>query len=97
MNLAEQHGKEGVITNAYREYVEEAQLENVKYVSCELWTQVCWRLGRYCQYDFHAETKGMKYAIYFVLFVRGVSQQADTKTFPSLSLNLNGHSSPKGE
>ncbi|KAF8478731.1 SacI homology domain-containing protein [Russula ochroleuca] len=45
VNLAEQHGKEGVVTNAYREYAEEAQLSNVKY----------------CQYDFHAETKGMKY------------------------------------
>lgn len=36
MNLAEQHGKEGVVTNAYREYAEEAQLSDVKYVSCEL-------------------------------------------------------------
>ncbi|KAI0277671.1 SacI homology domain-containing protein [Russula aff. rugulosa BPL654] len=45
VNLAEQHGKEGVLTNAYREYVEEAKLSDVKY----------------CQYDFHAETKGMKY------------------------------------
>ncbi|KAF8275070.1 SacI homology domain-containing protein [Lactarius quietus] len=45
VNLAERHGKEGVLTNAYREYVEEAQLPDVKY----------------CEYDFHAETKGMKY------------------------------------
>lgn len=45
VNLAEKHGKEGVITNAYRECVEEAQLTDVKY----------------CEYDFHAETKGMKY------------------------------------
>ncbi|KAI0005981.1 SacI homology domain-containing protein [Russula compacta] len=45
VNLAEQHGKEGVITNAYREYVEQTELSDVKY----------------CQYDFHAETKGMKY------------------------------------
>ncbi|KAI0256643.1 SacI homology domain-containing protein [Lactifluus subvellereus] len=45
VNLAEQHGREGVITNAYREYVEEVKLSDVKY----------------CQYDFHAETKGMKY------------------------------------
>ena len=35
MNLAEQHGREGVITTAYREYAEEAQLSDVKYVSCE--------------------------------------------------------------
>jgi hypothetical protein len=35
VNLAEQHGKEGVITSAYREYAEEAQLSDVKYVPCE--------------------------------------------------------------
>lgn len=35
MNLAEQHGKEEVITSAYREYAEEAQLSDVKYVSFE--------------------------------------------------------------
>ncbi|KAH9043290.1 SacI homology domain-containing protein [Lactarius pseudohatsudake] len=46
VNLAERHGREGMITNAYGEYVEEAQLSDVK---------------RYCAYDFHAETKGMKY------------------------------------
>ncbi|KAH9180498.1 SacI homology domain-containing protein [Lactarius sanguifluus] len=45
VNLAERHGREGIITNAYGEYVEEAQLPDVKY----------------CAYDFHAETKGMKY------------------------------------
>ncbi|KAH9001323.1 SacI homology domain-containing protein [Lactarius akahatsu] len=45
VNLAERHGREGMITNAYGEYVEEAQLSDVKY----------------CAYDFHAETKGMKY------------------------------------
>lgn len=45
VNLAEKHGKEGVVTNAYREYVEEAHLPDVTY----------------CEYDFHAETKGMKY------------------------------------
>jgi hypothetical protein len=36
VNLAEKHGKEGVVTNAYREYVEEAQLPDVMYVSCKL-------------------------------------------------------------
>ncbi|KAI0273575.1 SacI homology domain-containing protein [Gloeopeniophorella convolvens] len=45
VNLAEQQGKEGAVTNAYREYIEEVKLPDVKY----------------CQYDFHAETKGMKY------------------------------------
>ncbi|EJD44199.1 hypothetical protein AURDEDRAFT_145215 [Auricularia subglabra TFB-10046 SS5] len=45
INLAEQHGKEGAITTAYREYVSEMASED----------------ARYFRYDFHAETKGMKY------------------------------------
>ncbi|OSD08576.1 hypothetical protein PYCCODRAFT_1429632 [Trametes coccinea BRFM310] len=45
VNLAEQHGKEGQVTNAYGQYVNELHPEDVKYVA----------------YDFHAETKGMKY------------------------------------
>ncbi|KAI9057938.1 hypothetical protein FKP32DRAFT_1582863 [Trametes sanguinea] len=45
VNLAEQHGKEGQVTTAYGQYVNELHPEDVKYVA----------------YDFHAETKGMKY------------------------------------
>ncbi|KAF7778523.1 hypothetical protein Agabi119p4_2868 [Agaricus bisporus var. burnettii] len=45
VNLAEQHGKEGAITQAYRDHVKEAGLDDVQYH----------------EYDFHAETKGMKY------------------------------------
>ncbi|VDB82776.1 unnamed protein product [Peniophora sp. CBMAI 1063] len=45
VNLAEQHGKEGQVTCAYRDYVAEADVPDVKY----------------CEYDFHVETKGMKY------------------------------------
>ncbi|KAI8989706.1 SacI homology domain-containing protein [Trametes punicea] len=45
VNLAEQHGKEGQVTNAYGEYVKELNPKDVRYVA----------------YDFHAETKGMKY------------------------------------
>ncbi|KAI5121013.1 hypothetical protein M0805_005959 [Coniferiporia weirii] len=45
VNLAEQHGKEAAITKAYGEYVEELGSKDVKYI----------------KYDFHAETKGMKY------------------------------------
>ncbi|KZV71845.1 hypothetical protein PENSPDRAFT_650268, partial [Peniophora sp. CONT] len=45
VNLAEQHGKEGQVTCAYRDYVAEADIPDVKY----------------CEYDFHVETKGMKY------------------------------------
>ncbi|KAI0723971.1 SacI homology domain-containing protein [Cerioporus squamosus] len=45
VNLAEQHGKEGQVTNKYAEYVKELDLPDIKYHA----------------YDFHAETKGMKY------------------------------------
>lgn len=45
VNLAEQQGKEGAISGAYREYVNELSLQDVQYQ----------------EYDFHKETKGMKY------------------------------------
>ncbi|GJE90764.1 SacI homology domain-containing protein [Phanerochaete sordida] len=45
VNLAEQHGKESVVTNAYRDFVHELALKDVQYTD----------------YDFHTETKGMKY------------------------------------
>ncbi|KAI0780655.1 SacI homology domain-containing protein [Trametes elegans] len=45
VNLAEQHGKEGQVTTAYGQYVNELDPKDVKYHA----------------YDFHAETKGMKY------------------------------------
>ncbi|KAG6852944.1 hypothetical protein C0991_007954 [Blastosporella zonata] len=45
LNLAEQHGKEGAITQGYREYMQELDSKD----------------ARYCEYDFHTETKGMKY------------------------------------
>ncbi|KZV92152.1 hypothetical protein EXIGLDRAFT_836634 [Exidia glandulosa HHB12029] len=45
VNLAEQHGKEGAVTKAYGDYVGEMGSDDVRYV----------------EYDFHAETKGMKY------------------------------------
>ncbi|KAF5389930.1 hypothetical protein D9757_003649 [Collybiopsis confluens] len=45
VNLAEQHGKEGGLTSAYREYLTELGLPDAKYN----------------EYDFHRETKGMKY------------------------------------
>ncbi|KAI1794623.1 SacI homology domain-containing protein [Ganoderma leucocontextum] len=45
INLAEQHGKEAQVTNAYGDYVKELDTEDTKYYA----------------YDFHAETKGMKY------------------------------------
>ncbi|KAL1944714.1 hypothetical protein VTO73DRAFT_3144 [Trametes versicolor] len=45
VNLAEQHGKEGQVTNAYGDYVKELAPKDVKYHA----------------YDFHAATKGMKY------------------------------------
>ncbi|KAJ3784104.1 SacI homology domain-containing protein [Lentinula aff. detonsa] len=45
VNLAEQNGKEGGVTTAYREFLTELNLPDVKYN----------------EYDFHKETKGMKY------------------------------------
>ncbi|TCD64143.1 hypothetical protein EIP91_004492 [Steccherinum ochraceum] len=45
VNLAEQHGKEGAVTGAYGQYVQEIGSRDVQY----------------CEYDFHKETKGMKY------------------------------------
>ncbi|KDQ60929.1 hypothetical protein JAAARDRAFT_124474 [Jaapia argillacea MUCL 33604] len=45
VNLAEQQGKEGVITAAYRDYMAELKAKDAQYV----------------EYDFHAETRGMKY------------------------------------
>ncbi|RPD66400.1 hypothetical protein L226DRAFT_530498 [Lentinus tigrinus ALCF2SS1-7] len=45
VNLAEQSGKEGQVTNKYGEYVKELGSPDIKYQA----------------YDFHAETKGMKY------------------------------------
>ncbi|KAJ3500497.1 hypothetical protein NLJ89_g9770 [Agrocybe chaxingu] len=45
VNLAEQQGKEGIITQAYREYMHELNMKD----------------AQYCEYDFHTETKGMKY------------------------------------
>ncbi|GLB34696.1 putative inositol phosphatase [Lyophyllum shimeji] len=45
LNLAEQHGKEGAITEGYREYMRELDSTD----------------ARYCGYDFHTETRGMKY------------------------------------
>ncbi|KIK59630.1 hypothetical protein GYMLUDRAFT_44597 [Collybiopsis luxurians FD-317 M1] len=45
VNLAEQHGKEAGVTSGYREYLTELNLPDAKYT----------------EYDFHKETKGMKY------------------------------------
>ncbi|KAF8621508.1 hypothetical protein AX15_007740 [Amanita polypyramis BW_CC] len=45
VNLAEQHGKEGAITQEYRRYVRELNSKDI----------------RYHEYDFHVETRGMKY------------------------------------
>ncbi|PFH51748.1 hypothetical protein AMATHDRAFT_74778 [Amanita thiersii Skay4041] len=45
VNLAEQHGREGVITKEYRDFVRDVASKDVTYH----------------EYDFHEETKGMKY------------------------------------
>ncbi|ESK89839.1 hypothetical protein Moror_824 [Moniliophthora roreri MCA 2997] len=45
VNLAEHHGKEGAITQAYREFMKELNNSD----------------AQYHEYDFHTETRGMKY------------------------------------
>ncbi|KAJ8078947.1 hypothetical protein PM082_013231 [Marasmius tenuissimus] len=45
VNLAEHHGREGAITQAYREYMNELNDKD----------------AMYNEYDFHTETRGMKY------------------------------------
>ncbi|KAG9318553.1 hypothetical protein JVU11DRAFT_645 [Chiua virens] len=45
VNLAEQTGKESTLTNAYKSYAKRMENKNI----------------RYCEYDFHRETRGMKY------------------------------------
>ncbi|KAG7448009.1 uncharacterized protein BT62DRAFT_890388 [Guyanagaster necrorhizus] len=45
VNLAEQHGKEAAVTQGYRDFMAELALPDVQYH----------------EYDFHIETKGMKY------------------------------------
>ncbi|CAK5264927.1 unnamed protein product [Mycena citricolor] len=54
VNLAEQHGKEGQVTGAYRDYMAELAEKDAVYH----------------EYDFHQETKGMKY--------ENISQLIDT-------------------
>ncbi|OCH94928.1 hypothetical protein OBBRIDRAFT_768387 [Obba rivulosa] len=45
VNLAEQNGKESAVSNAYGDYVRELGLKDIQY----------------CAYDFHRETRGMRY------------------------------------
>jgi hypothetical protein len=65
VNLAEQHGKEAQVTCAYRDFAVELD-----------WADVA-----YHEYDFHKETKGMKYILPFP-FVKQVLRQRhpDTRT-----------------
>jgi hypothetical protein len=61
VNLAEQSGKEGPITQAFREYVQELERKDVLYVFVVYVIYHPERGCRYHEYDFHKETKGMKY------------------------------------
>ncbi|KAH0830632.1 hypothetical protein J3R83DRAFT_2087 [Lanmaoa asiatica] len=45
VNLTEQTGKESTLTNAYKSYAKQMENKDI----------------RYCEYDFHHETRGMKY------------------------------------
>lgn len=60
VNLAEQHGKESQVTNAYRDFVSELDDENIRYVIHTLIELRTLTWPRYLAYDFHTETKGMK-------------------------------------
>ncbi|KAE9409523.1 hypothetical protein BT96DRAFT_872168 [Gymnopus androsaceus JB14] len=64
VNLAEQTGKEGGVTNAYREYLTELNLPDAKYN----------------EYDFHKETKGMKYENISHL-IEGMEKVFDSQAF----------------
>lgn len=69
MNLAEQHGKEGVMTQGYREYMQELNHRDAQYAASFFDPAASSYLTRYHEYDFHSETKGMKYAFSFVLLL----------------------------
>ena len=61
VNLAEQAGREGVITQAYREYMQELNMSDASCVRFSFPDFYGSLMGsRYCEYDFHTETKGMK-------------------------------------
>lgn len=62
VNLSEQHGKEAPVTVGYREYVSELAWDDVQSVLYSIFRcGSVLKLDRYTEYDFHAETKGMKY------------------------------------
>ncbi|KAH0583578.1 hypothetical protein H2248_009201 [Termitomyces sp. 'cryptogamus'] len=71
LNLAEQHGKEGAVTDAYRHYMQELDSPD----------------ARYHEYDFHEETKGMKYENISKL-VESMDKVFDTQGYLWISDNI---------
>lgn len=58
----EHHGKEAPLSHAYKDYVTELSAKDIKYDLPYIRpTHLHLMMCRYCEYDFHAETKGMKY------------------------------------
>lgn len=64
INLAEKQGKEASLTKAYREYVHELGSKDI----------------RYMEYDFHAETRGMKYEK-VASFIKSLERIFDSQGF----------------
>jgi len=60
VNLAEQQGKEGAVTQAYASYMEALNLKDAQFVILPLFFCRFNPPHSYNAYDFHTETKGMK-------------------------------------
>lgn len=61
MNLAEQHGKEGLVVKAYEEAVKAMADDKVKLVVDWICETAPNQRIRYVGFDFHEECKGMRY------------------------------------
>ena len=58
----EQHGKEGALSDAYREKMHELHSKDAQYVLSWMGSAFVFELYlRYHEFDFHAECRGMRY------------------------------------
>lgn len=92
VNLAELGGREGVLSQAYNKHVTEWNSPDVGYSTA--FSLVVLGLifsDSYCDYDFHAETKGMKWATPAVIILLGVYTRVllGMRILASLSQNRN--------
>jgi hypothetical protein len=97
VNLAEQHGREGVITDAYRKYVEEVTLPDVEYVSCELYHRCALTLREILPIRLSRRDQGDEVRRTFHIFRVETSMCTDMRISRNLSPSLSGHLSPRGE